>query len=100
MSENEFVSLTCDGLQKLKRWMLAVQEVKHIEQQHLNARSEKTNATNEFGKWALPDDAKVDEVFNFWIGDGILSVKTISTSEDYEIFWRKKPTGKLVSTTK
>lgn len=89
------MELSNQSLDLIKRWThakQAVQDAKH----HLNsAECELANATNEAGAFFVPNDAKPDEAFNLWVGDGLLKIAKVSTTmPTYIISWRTEPSLK------
>lgn len=96
MTEAAHIQPTRDTLSEVRRWVDAVDHLASIKSQLNSAECEVTNATNELGRFITPKDAKVGEVFNIWIGDGLLQVtKTRADGNgDYTVSWRTRPSGK------
>lgn len=79
----------------VKNWIATRQYRDRILSQLEQSKKEASFATNELGKWLLPNDAKKDEEFNIWYGSGILQAKLVNPQEGiYEVKWRKEPDGK------
>ena len=58
------------------------------------AEAQELNAANALGKWLCPEGAAIKEVFNVWIGSGVLQAQIINDQHDYAVKWRKEPDGK------
>lgn len=83
------LTATTDTLTKLRLVCNLIYETKKLKSQLNSAECELANAINDFGTWSVPKDAKENESFHFWIGDGILEVtKKKDGMADYVIRWR------------
>lgn len=87
---------THEAVVGFQRTLTAVERAK--EQLQL-AELEHAAAKKELGNWMCPPDAKAQEHFNMWYGDGILHVIVLDTDrsvpEPYFIQWRTKPSPKV-----
>lgn len=97
MTENE-IKETRGTVEKVRRWHHALKRL-HRAKSEVNASEvEVANAGNDLGAWLVPDDVKLSEEFNVWIGDGILTARRNiapgSTMADYVVKWRKEPSAK------
>lgn len=81
--------------EKVERWVRAVKAVKQLKSQLNSAECEEANSQNDLGKWLCDADAKPGEVFNIWIGSGVLqAIPSSSNSNDFKVSWRREPDGK------
>lgn len=76
----------------IDRWIRAKNNVKRFKDELSRAECEESNASNELGKWLVPEDFKEGEQFNIWFGSGI--IQAFKSHNSYKISWRKEPDGK------
>lgn len=77
-----------EGEQHIKRWELAVRNLKRLKEQVNSAECELLNATNDLGNWLLPSDASYGEQFCVWYGSEII-VATCNRDGEYTVKKRK-----------
>ena len=82
---------TRDGLRKIQRWERAIENVEYKRQQLNSAECELTNATNDLGKWLLPNDAKKGETIAVWHGDELIcTTKKDNQGSNFTVESRKR----------
>jgi len=65
--------ITRKGLDKVKQWKRANENLAYCQSQLDKAECVATTATMELGKFLLPHDAKEGEVYCVWFGDSLVS---------------------------
>lgn len=85
-------NVTSQTRKVVERWENASRTLARAESELNSAKCELDNAANAAGKFLTPDDAKTNEVFHIWFGNGLLAISVISDNT-YRIAWRKRATG-------
>jgi hypothetical protein len=80
----------------VKDWIYASERLRRAKAEVNSAECELMNKANELGRWLCPTDAKQNEPFNIWFGDGVLSASYVGMS-NYSVLWRKEPGDKQKS---
>jgi hypothetical protein len=94
MSDNKNIQPTRDTEAFIKEWIAAEEYAEKMRVEQTRANTELLNKTNELGRFLTPKDAKQDEVFNIWYGDGLLAVSKTDMfgGGSYKVRWRTRPT--------
>jgi hypothetical protein len=77
----------------LKRWLEANERLVAARRELNSAECAERNATNELGKFLVPEKSEDGEKFHVWIGNGLLQAQRLSLAT-YGVHWRKEPTKK------
>ncbi len=76
----------------VQQWVRSKKRETSAQQELNSAVVAVTNAKRQLADWLLPEDNRVGEVFNIWVGSGILQChrtnEAIST-----VKWRREPDG-------
>ena len=64
---------TREGEKKIERWQRAIERLRSAKDQVNRAECELTNATNDLGRWLMPDDARIGEPIGVWYGDALIT---------------------------
>jgi hypothetical protein len=61
------------------------------------AKAVESKARRDMGKWLIPPDAAVNELFQIWVGDAVLQICLVNTGQGCVADWRggKPPTEKV-----
>ncbi len=81
--------VTKEGNTKIERHTQAIVNLRRAESNVVSAETELANATNDLGKWMMPNDALVGETIGVWKGDTI-SLVTKLVDNGYKIVDRKR----------
>lgn len=78
--------------QKIQTWECLKKQYQMLKFQLEENKKEMNKITTDLGSFLTPDDAKLNETFNVWYGNGLLQVEVIDYWK-YELSWRKRPTN-------
>ncbi len=82
--------VTFVGEELITRWTQATQHVEDLKQSLIMAECAVANANNALGKWLMPCDAKIGEVFSVWHGDSLIEVTVTERDPKLKIRSRGK----------
>ena len=79
-------------IQLVRDWESSIERLNAVNNEINYAKCCLANNTNELGRWLVPEDAKVGEVFSIWIAGKMLSVEKIADSGlgDFKVSWRQE----------
>ena len=75
MTDRNEMRLTSDGEAKANSWKQAEARVKRAEAELRSAECDLANATNAFGRWLMPPNAKKGETAAVWMGDTLVQAE-------------------------
>lgn len=91
---NDAMRLTKDGDAKANSWKLAQTTVVRMERDLSAGRIDLREATQSFGRWLMPPDARVGEAICVWMGDTLVRAEmTQQTPPEFKIDLRYKGRG-------
>jgi hypothetical protein len=67
-------NVTEEGKHLIERWEHAKTNAADLKRSLNKAECEESNSSHALGKWLMPHDAKLGEVFSVWHGDSLIEV--------------------------
>lgn len=88
--------VTGAGMSKIQAWTRARAYRDRQLATYVKSVDELNRAAQELGNWMAPDDAKRDETFHLWVGDGLLRVDVFEHEGvlTYKVEWRTPPSAR------